>query len=274
MARKFILVPSDQFQHLQSAVQEEPLIEHTKKQIRSILTNPKLNVSSKRALFDQEQLRLLRQRKEKADKPIKVTISSPKTSSINAIQKKAPSSKAPSTKPPSIASSLKAPSSKVSVATSVGDEDELQFEVPPVVEQEERLDEEQEQEQREPVFATPGSSKSTPSSSRVPRGSAKRALNQANYVIKVKIEDLIKKFPYTYGVDPSSGGIMNPTTNRPVHNSNWQTSFNYLTGGRGHEAPGTSILDRILRNNEFTREDFAKIRNPQIGNGFIPSLWS
>src|SRR3954454_16723861 len=78
MARKFVLVPSDQFHHLLAAHKQvedpEPLMQHTKKEISRILKNPKLNISKKRALFDQEVNRLIKQRKEKINRPIRVHV--------------------------------------------------------------------------------------------------------------------------------------------------------------------------------------------------------
>lgn len=248
MARKFILVPSEQFQHLQSAVQEEPLIEHTKNNIQAILKNPRLNISTKKALFDQEQLRLLRQRKEKAEKPVKVTITGPKTTGVPAIRKTGP------TKP----------------AAYAREEGEEQFEDQYEEEQGEQKERRQEEEDEE-AFKTPESSKSR---KKTPRGSAKRQKRQQDYVVKTKIEGLIEQYPATFGVELDSSGIIHPTSKRVVNRSNWRTSLNYLTGGEGYDAPGTSYLDRILRNNELTKEDFAKIRTIQKGSGFIPSLWT
>lgn len=298
MARKFILVPSDQFLHLQTCAgvpEEEPLLEHTKRRIGSILASPRLNVSEKRALYDQEHQRLLRQRRERADRPVNVTVAGFK-----------PTLQQPYVPKRSVFSQTAQQFDEDEEETyeyerrqREQEEEEEEERKEQERKEQERLNQEEQEDQQEkkqeeeeewwqspktPKTAsessrkssksTPESSKATPETAKkTPRGVAKRAKEQQNYVLKVKIEELIKKYPRIFGVDANSGGLINPTTQNIIRNSDWQTSLNYLTGRKGVEIPGTAQLDRVLRGNKLTQDIYGQIRNIQIGNGFIPSLW-
>ena len=82
MARRFYLVPSDQYQHMLTTASsvskaEEPLLTHTENKMKSLLKGrkrkgKKINMSVRKALYDQELLRYLKQRKEIKDRPVKV----------------------------------------------------------------------------------------------------------------------------------------------------------------------------------------------------------
>jgi hypothetical protein len=83
MAKRFLLVPSDQYQHMLNASSsrgpssaDEPLLAHTAKRVKALISNKgkKLNISVRKALFDQEFARYLRQRKEREERPVKVQI--------------------------------------------------------------------------------------------------------------------------------------------------------------------------------------------------------
>jgi hypothetical protein len=83
MARKFFLIPSDQYEHMLSSTSSaaEPLMTYTEKRMKSLLKGGKKGKRGKRtalsvrkALYDQELGRYLKQRKEKMERPVKVEL--------------------------------------------------------------------------------------------------------------------------------------------------------------------------------------------------------
>jgi hypothetical protein len=85
MARKLLLVPADQYQHMLSAQKDEdPLLAHTEKEMKSLLKGgrkrkgakggKRMNISIRRALYDQQVNRYLKQRREVKNRPVKVEV--------------------------------------------------------------------------------------------------------------------------------------------------------------------------------------------------------
>jgi hypothetical protein len=85
MARKLLLIPADQYHHMLSAQKEDdPLLAHTEKEMKSLMSGrrkrkgPKgkkrMNISVRRALYDQQLNRYIKQKKEAKSRPVKVEV--------------------------------------------------------------------------------------------------------------------------------------------------------------------------------------------------------
>jgi hypothetical protein len=85
MARKLLLIPADQYQHMLSAQKEDaPLLAHTEKEMKSLMSGRRkrkgmkgkkvMNISVRRALYDQQLNRYIKQKKEAKSRPVKVEV--------------------------------------------------------------------------------------------------------------------------------------------------------------------------------------------------------
>ena len=294
MAKKLILVPMELYKGLVSTrdmkkeeidLKERAPIYHEKAELKKVRRKRGKNVSAKNLLYQQQLRRYLRARKEGKDRPVRVQfedmqlLAKPTTKQSKAVQTAMVTDEGDledvvlEEKKPAVRladaeetgwTAAKTPESKPKVSTpktamsstSTGNGNDTIYETPP------------------PKVPTPRPTRST--------RTAAEERKKINEEKSAKLLELIQRSPAKFGVT-SSGGIINPTTKKPVQNSNLQWIVNRLVDPKFDPAgspPGMKFLKKAVLNDVNARQF---VDPTQLGYGkrtlltkdpfFRPSIW-